>query len=377
MTSQIMTDNFLDTSVVSNFFASSEQAAFPDENIYNFQRRSKVWRSNGYWEITSSNSSLVFRETTAVDLTATLTEGTYTSTTALLAEIKSAMETVGASTYTIEQDSSTFKIKLTSDGAGGGGIFEIDWTTSTGLATTLGFLTTEEDTGALTYTADALVLHTEEWLKWDFGISTNPKVFILIGNRNSPIKISPTATLKLQGNETDAWSSPSFETTLTYDESVIFSFSSTGLHSEELRYWRLLIVDDNNGQGYVEIGSLFLGDYLELTRGRIQFPLNGQYIDRSVTVFSEGGQSFSDEGENSEQFSLFWRGLTVSDKEEIDRLFGDVKTAKPFFVRLDPDLAFSSSSDYYIRYVKFSQEPSYSLISPGFYEVEMILREEL
>ena len=121
-------------------------------------------------------------------------------------------------------DSTTLKTKITSDGAGGGGIFEIDWTSaSSTMASVLGFDTAGEDTGYLTYTADELKIHTSEWIKWDFGISTLPKAFCLIGARNAPIKITPSATIKLQGNETDEWSSPSTDTTLTYQDDVIYT----------------------------------------------------------------------------------------------------------------------------------------------------------
>jgi len=375
----LMKDNYLDPSVISNVYESSEQAAFPADNLYNAQRRSKVWRSAGAWEIDSTNSYILFRETTGVDLDCTLTEGEYASSTALFAHIKSKMESaVGAgSTYTIEHDTTTNKVRFTSNGAGGGGIFEMYWTTSTGLASTLGFLTTEDDTGVLTYLADELKLSTGEWLKWDMGISTNPQAFVMIAKRNSPIPITVTATIKLQGNETDSWGSPSYEQALTYNSQAMYRFSDTGLHTEALRYWKLLIEDLDNPEGHVELGSVFLGNYFESTRGAVQFPFNGKYIDRSVTAFSEGGQTFSDEREKSESFSINWFGLTIAEKEDIEDFWTRFGTARPFFVAFDPDTAFSSSVNKYIRYCKFEQEPAYQLESPGNFSSSMALREEL
>lgn len=379
MTSRIMTNNFVDPDVISLATASSEQSAFPAENVYNMQRRSKVWRSEGYWEITSSNKSIVFRETNAVDLTANVQETTYSGDTDFFAAIKLALEVTGDSTYTVSRDS-THRVVITSDGAGGGGIFEIDWTTSTAMAALLGYDDSAEDTGALTYTADQIVLHQEEWLTWDMGISTNPDCFIMIGKRNSPIKLTPSATFKLQGNETNVWTGPSYETTLTYDERVMSVFRAStdeGLHTEGLRYWRLQLVDPQNALGYLELGAVFLGDFFQPTRGAIQFPFQGQYIDRSPTIFSEGGQTFSDEQEKSEVFSVEWFGLTISEKEELDEHFDNVGTVSPFFLQFDPNAAISSSSRYYIRYCKFVTSPQYDLVSPGNYRMRMTLREEL
>lgn len=377
---KFLVDNFIDPDVVSNSAVSSEQAAFPVSNIYNFQRRSKVWRSNGYYEITASNNVIVFRETALTDLTATLTIGEYASFTLLAAEIKTQMEAVGASTYTISQDASTKKVKLASNGAGGGGLFEIIWTSTAvtqALADTLGFLTTEDDTGALTYTADELKVGTAEWIRWDFGISTNPKAFVMIGPRNSPIKITPTAVIKLQANETNNWTVPSYEKTITFNDSVMAEFSDTGLHTEELRYWRLLIEDITNANGFVELGSIFLGDVFSPARGAVQFPLSAEYIDTSRTIFSEGGQTFSDERQKSESFSLDIEFLTTADKESIDSIFIEVGTSKPFFVVLDPDNAYSSTQNYMTRYVKFVSPPQWSLERPGIFSCRVNLREEL
>lgn len=380
MSTKLLDNNLLDTTVVANVYISSEQAAFPDENLYNAARRSKVWRSNGFWEVTSANSTLVFRETSAVDLTATLTEAEYNSSTSFFSHVKTQMEAVGSSTYTISQDSDTKKVKFVSDGLGGGGIFEIDWTSSTGLATTLGFDETTEDTGSLTYSSDELRIASEEWIKWDFGISTNPTAFVLIGKRNSPLGISPSATVKLQGNETDNWTSPSYNATLTVNDGIIVKFkddSSDGLHTEALRYWRLLIQDLDNPLGYVEAGAVYLGTFFEPTRGAVQIPFTGQYIDRSETVFSEGGQSFTDVREKSESFKLEWFGLTVSDKELIDQMFDKFGTSQPLFMHLDPNAVMSSTSSYFLRYVKFVSPPQYTLVSPGVYSVSMDFREEL
>lgn len=373
---RILHNNFLDTSLVSHQTQSSEQTAFPVSNVFNFQRRSKVWRSNGYWEITSANNTIIFRETLAVNLTATVAVGEYTSSTTLYAAIKTALEAIGDSTYTVSTDTTTLKVKIVSNGSGGGGVFQIDWITST-MGSTLGYATTEEDTGALTYIADQLKIHTSEWIKWDFGISTLPKAFCLIGARNSPIKISPSATIKLQGNETDIWTSPSSEITLDYQDDVIYSINEAGLWDEALRYARLLIQDQDNPQGYVQIGSLFLGDYFDAIRGRVQYPFSGIYIDSSLTTFSEGGQSFSDIRQKTEVFSISWFGLTIADRENIDDLWDNLGTSNSFFMQFDPDTAFSSSGNKLIRYVKFQNAPSYDLVSPGNFACKMVLREEL
>lgn len=378
--SRIMTTNYLDPDRVSNAYYSSQQAPFPVSNLYNAQRRSRVWRSAGYWEITDANRTIVFRETAAgPNLTASVAKGEYSSTAAFLAAVKAALEAVGASTYTVTTDDDTSKIKITSDVSGGDNTFSILWTnpSSAGFAAVIGFATDVDSTGAESYTADELKIHTSEWLKWDFGISTNPKALVMIGPRNSPIRISPNATIKLQANETNVWADPTFEQVLTYDDVAIGLFSDEGLFPEALRYAKLVIIDQANPNGFVELGSVFLGEFFQPVRGAVNFPLAGRYVDRSTTAFSEGGQTFSDRRAKSEILDLNWRLLTKSEKEELDEIFDEFGTSDPFFIQLDPSLAFSTKTSKYVRYVKFESEPRYSLETPNNFQCAMTLREEL
>lgn len=375
---RLTTANYVDPDLVSIAYVSSEQAAFPASNLYNAQRRSKVWRSDGHWEITAANQTIIFRENAGVDLTAEVAIGHYASTTLFLAAVKNALDSAGASTYTCAVDTTTLKIKLTS-GGGGGRIFQLQWADalSLGFATATGFDTSENDTGALTYTADALRLHTDEWAKWDFGISTNPKAFIAIGLRNSPIKISPSATILLQGSHTDAWGSPGYSVAIAYDEEVLSEIDPDGLHTESLRYWRAKIVDPDNANGYVELGSIFLGDFYEPTIGSAVFPFQGAKIDPSTTSISEGGQTYSDRRQKAERFQVAWEHLTLTEKEAIDAIWDSFGTSVPFFIIADPDSAFGSVASKYIRYVKFEAEPSWSLETPNNFSYSMNLREQL
>lgn len=371
-------DNFIDPDVVSTATYSSQQSAFPYTNITNFERRSKVWRSNGYWEITSSNNGIVFYETAVTPLTASIAVANYTSTATLLTAIKTALEDAGGSTYTVTVSGTTNKIIIASNGAGGGGIFSLIWTdVGSTAASILGFDTASDMTGALTYTADVLKISTGEWFKWDMGLSSLPHSVVIIGPRNSPLKISPSATLTLQGNETDVWSAPTYSQALTYDDSAIALFDSDGLHTEALRFWRLSISDNSNPLGFVEIGSIFLGRALAPTYGRPQFPYNYELIDRSPIIFSEGGQTFSDIREQTAEFNIEWLGLRKTDVESMVDFFADVGTSRPFFVLLDPDAAFSSNFKKSLRYVKFADAPQFVLLSPNNFRMQTKLREEL
>ncbi len=73
--------------------------------------------------IDATNNKLDFEETDGAELTATLTNATY-STATICAEIKAQMEAVGASVYTVTLESGNV-FKIASDGAGGGNILNL------------------------------------------------------------------------------------------------------------------------------------------------------------------------------------------------------------------------------------------------------------
>lgn len=378
---RLMNENFLDLDLLADSDYSSQQSLFPITNVYNRKRRTKVWRTNGYWNVEAGSNTIVFRETVGVDLTASIAVAEYVTIATFMAAIKAALEVAGDSTYTVTQNSN-LKIVVSSNGSGGGGILQLMWTDADSLtmAGYMGYSTAANDTGALTYTADFLRIHAggynSEFAFWDMGISSNPRSFILIGARNSPIKISSTATITLQGNHTDSWGSPVYSEVVPYDTEAMVLLGDGGLHTEPLRFWRL-VLDDQNVLGYIEIGDLYLGDNLVFDRGAVDFPLSVKLLDRSENISSEGGQTYSDIKEKTASYSFKWNALVKEDMEQITDFFDQVGTSLPFFISMDSSSVFSSSASRYVKYVKFLSEPTYELISPDYFQCNMDIREEL
>lgn len=377
---RIYWDNFIDIDLLAHSDVSSQQAAFPVTNAYNAQRRGKVWRSSGFFKFTASNNQIVLRETSGgPDLIAQISIDEYSSITLACAAIKSALDAIGASTYTVTNSSATgFKFQIVSNGVGGSGVFHLMLTDSDfSAASILGFSTASDLTGAsLTRLSDYLTISSEEFIEWDLGIESNPKGFALIGPRNSPLKLSPGGTYTLQGNHTSNWSMPAYETELTYNDNALYISDEEGLAEDYYRFWRVKIADQNPF-GYVEVGAFMLGDFFAPVRGRAQYGLDIDLVDHTQTLFSEGGQSYADIKPKTANYSISWRGLKKEAVEEIENQFAVYGTGIPFFVGLDTVPAFSSSSQRRLLFCKFAQEPRFTLISPNNFECSMLLREEL
>lgn len=377
MATRILYENYLKEDLLTSITASSEATGFDVENVFTEKRRSKTWRSGVYYEITTLNRSIVFREGAGISRTANIAIGNYTTLASLLTAIETSLNSAGGSaTYAATTFGPSNLVRLTSNGVGGD--FRVTYSLSS-ILPVLGFLIEDFATEGVEYTASNITNYPAQWVRFDLGISSRPNAFVIIGKRNEPIQISPNAIVTLQGNETDAWTSPSFQQTVSMNDRALLLFSpnEAGFHTEALRYWRIKIQDPTNTKNYVEISSVFLGKYFEPSRGRVQIPWSSNYIDLTNTVYSESGNSFSNIRAKTDSFTMDWFGLTVSEKEKFDYIFDIYGIGIPFFVALDPMSAMSSSQHYYLRYIKLTDPPFLSLESPGNFAMSMECREEI
>jgi hypothetical protein len=370
-------NNYVDSARANSITASSANASYPITNAYAFARRHKTWRSAGYWLVTSSNNKIVFRDDTSTNITATITAGAYTSASAFLSAIDTALEAVGAAAYTVSQDATTGKIKLLSDLSGGATAFQLITThadfTAAGI---LGFDTSINHTGAAFYLADELVIHQKEFVLIDMGVSTRVQACALIGKRNTQIQLSPSAVIKIQGNTTSNFDNPQFEATLSYNEQAIYTANSDGLDSY-YRFWRVYFEDADNVNGYIELSNIFVGEVWAPERGAAQFGFQNDLEDLSVTVFTENGVSLSQVKPQRQSLIFDFDFMTKADAERLQQIFDEFGTVKQFFIAMDNNEAFTTESELMLKYVKFADAPTITLDTPNNFSAQLRLREEL
>jgi hypothetical protein len=375
---RILNENYVDANLLVSQTNSSAIASAPATNVQDKIRRTKVWRSAGHWEITSLNNKIIFRDAAGVDKTATIAIADYSTDATFLAAVDAAFEATGAANYTVTRDTSSNKIKITSDLSGGATIFQLMWTDILSTAASiLGFSILANDTGASTYTADLLKIHTSEWIKWDLGTASNPQAFVMLGKRNYALGLSSTAVIKLQGNSTDVWTAPAYNQTLTWSETGVSIFDDDGLHTSALRYWRLIIEDFDNPNGYIEISNIYLGEAYEPTQGAPEFPFDFEFQDLSKNDESDFGLVFTDIRQQTMEMSLRWNNLTLVEVEILKAFVENYGTFYPFFISLDPDEVFSSDLNQWVKLVRFKDGPKFTLESPNLFSSTWELREDL
>lgn len=369
--------NYID--VAAYVFEGSENAIYPAENAFNLNKRKKVYRTGGYWDLRFVDTTIVFRESVGVDLTATIVAAEYSDTATFLLAIEAALEAAGASNYSVTLAGSG-KITIASDGAGGGGILQLMWTDSASadMADILGFDTASNSTGALSYVADILRIHTNEQIIFDLGFPSNPKAFVAVGERNLPLKISPNAVVKIQGNHTNTFTTPAVDLTVNYEDFALARWDVDGLGGvNSYRYWRFYIEDKSNVRQYLEFNAIYLGDMHDATRGCVVFPLETNKIDNSQIIFSEHGQAFAREIPKSQIVRLGWEVLTKDEVESLNEHWENVGLTQSFFVILDLQEAFTTQKEKSVMLVKFDSEISTRLVSPNNFQMAWQLREQL
>lgn len=325
---------------------SSEHENFTAENT---QHRdfNKAWRSEngagsgwGRFDIGSTNNKIDFEETAASELTATLTQATYNADT-LATEIKTRLEAAGAAGYTVTYSDTTNKFTIVSDAAGGATL-DLLWNTGTNAAnsvgTTIGFLVAADDSGSLTYTSDNMRIHSVELLVTDFGSVKDIDAVCIRGHN-----IESGATIKAQFSD-DNWASVDSEQALTVqDDILVYEWDSP----KQYQYFRIYIEDVDNADGYVSLGTIYVGGQLQPTRNFLS-NVDETPEDPSYNLTAEGGQEGSSiQFDHFQTWSLAFGVKGSTQVGYFDDWFAAVGTSKEFFIIEDP--ATPLTNTFYVK----------------------------
>jgi uncharacterized protein YaiE (UPF0345 family) len=351
--------------------ASSSDSSFPVANLKK-EQRSAVWRSNGNYVITTSNNKIDFKESGGgPELTATLAAGTYTAAT-LATEIKTKMEAVnGADTITVSRSASTGKWTISTSGAFLSILFSTGTNAATSARSVIGF-GSNDFTGATSYIGASVALHTEEWVKFDLLTPTDIDSCVLVFDKLQGAKLSSLAVVKIQGNATDSWASPSVNVTLTFDETPEI-YSYFWITTQTFRYWRVNVVDPANPNLYVELSKVILGKATQLSRA----PDNGfsiQYSDNSKVDATPYGHEYADIYPVLMNGSFDYTALPYVDAKILQEIYLRVGNVTPVCIVLDSAEALFDK-DRMAIYGKLSGDNSYRHQVYDYFNAGLQIRE--
>lgn len=365
---KFLTNNFLEPAVLPGFSYSSQSASYPASNLQD-PFRSKVWRSGGLFTIDWNNSTLEIFDGT--QKTVNLTRGDY-SAASLSTELETQLNTVSAN-WTVTYSSSTNKFSISNTS-----VVSILWTQATQAAETFGFNSSIDDTGATSYEGDERrISYPAEWIKFDFGLTRNPKGIVLIDNLEEDIKIQPSITLKFQGSPSDSWNSPE-EVLLDYNPDNITKIDMGGVFSRAYRFARLYIEDINNPLGYQQLGKIYVGDVFELESSDVQRDFGEEPADLSTSQRAIGGEIYSDIRPSHVNFpNVIIQYCNKNDVDTIKNIWNVHRTYKPFFVSIDSEAEVTNNVNEWTKYVKLINPPKFKTVSKGIWTVTMAFEELL
>jgi len=346
---------------------SSEQENFLAVRTTEDDTRSKVWRTEGYYRVTSSNNGIRFEDTGGIN-TALIAEGEYQGDAAFFAAVKTALESAGGNTYNVIRDNVTKRIIVQSNAA-----FEFFMTNVNSTARQmLGFelqnflaVSDPDPSWLARIVANNVSIHTEEFLIFDFGAPAKPQFFGLLPQSDQQLAISNAGEIKLEFNPSSNFSSPAQSIDLTYSAHGIYLVDKDGISDDFYRFMRVKIVDTENPKGFIEIAKVVAGSLLAIDKGGVQFPLTVGNNDFSSVTTSLSGQIYGVERASSRIASLRWFALDAANKERLEDHYRKHKTVKSFLVFLDPDEVFSTESTRSVLYCKYQSPPTLRLVNRG------------
>ena len=136
--------------------------------------------------------------------------------------------------------------------------------------------------------------------------------------------LSSTSIVTLQGNDTDSWGSPSFEETVNYRSDMCYLNFAESTYN----FWRVVITDDDTGtDGYIEIGSMYLGTYLQMPGMKLDQQL--EYKSDSNVSITYSGQAYGEERYSYRNPSFNFPFISHDQRKELITMFNNNKNIKP------------------------------------------------
>lgn len=183
---------------------------------------------------------------------------------------------------------------------------------------------------------------SSENIVFDLGAATTLTCFAIFN-----FNFTSGATITLQGNASDSWGSPSYSQALTIatnaDGNVIKRI--VFFLDEEYRYWRLLMVDSGNTDGYLEVGRIVAGSYYEPSRN-INDGFSITPDDPSDVADVPGTYTEANELPKYRTAVVSFSEMDRTQTEKFQAIFDKVGRTKPMVLALNPSDYPSKDSMY-------------------------------
>jgi hypothetical protein len=155
---------------------------------------------------------------------------------------------------------------------------------------------------------------------------------VIMWPKEDGIRLSESATIKIQANATDTWTSPAVDETLTINNTYMVAshYFST---DQTYRYWRVVIEDAGNPYGYLELGVVWLGKGLAVENAQNGFKFGLE--DQTKSSETDFGHQYSDEYPLRAAVSFSYQFLPYASVQVLENAYRLNGKRKPVFVTFD------------------------------------------
>jgi hypothetical protein len=208
---------------------------------------------------------------------------------------------------------------------------------------------------------------------FDMQTSESINTAVLLWPKEDGIRLTDSATVRIQANATNVWTSPSVNQLLTInnDYSVASHFFSS---DETYRYWRVVIEDSTNPWDFIELGMVWLGKSLEIENAQNGFKFS--VIDQTNVISNEFGHKYMDEYPQKTRLEIAYSYLENDDIEVLENAYRTNGNRKPVLIALDPDEAVFDK-DHFLLYGTMGGEFALTHVKYDLLNVNGISIEEL
>lgn len=164
----------------------------------------------------------------------------------------------------------------------------------------------------------------------------NPDCAYLAGTN-----LSATAVVKIQGNATDVWTSPTVDITMSKVGDIYYSYSSS---FAAMNYWRFSITDTANTDGYIEVGRAWIGANVTVQGPGKSFV--EKRINTTKVSTTNSGQTYSNINYTYKSWEMAYPYWTNTEKGYIETFADAVDKSQPLFVQF-ADTGSNTLGPYY------------------------------
>lgn len=352
---------------------SSELAAFQFSNVQN-TFRSKIWKPSGHFLIEEDVNDKIYINDGSPK-TATITFGDYDTPDDLATEIETQLNAI-SSGWTVNYNSVPGEYKFSIAHASAYTLVLSNQTEA--IWDTIGFTNTIDQIISTEEFASDTRVHTDEYVIWDLGYNASIEFFAVICPLGEAFPISDTATVKLQANNINDFTSPQLDITLEITPGGILRFLDD-IDDTGYRFWKFSFIERDafNGPSGFNLSYIYLGDYLTLSRN-ISVGFQKTINDPSTRSESENGAIYFDQKVRYATFSNSGiQFLTKDDRDQLEQLYFNYGSTTPFFFSIDPSLCISNDLYDLTKYVIFDSAPVFTHIKGEYFNVSITFREIL